>query len=186
MSITTLVTTMAVAGNAYQISKWAIDATISGIRFSIQTIHKVLESNPKLTVYTEPIDLYAELEVMDAMVVSLSGYTMDKDETDINIKPIEISLYNLQKSINLIHEIIKKLNILIESHQQLYFYSWRTPSYLPVIDQLQSEWNIVLQRKQVLLQAIQFVANNVQISMANRVYKNVQVERENEKISNIS
>ena len=122
-------------------------------------IRTMLEENTKLSYHTESIDLYAELRVIDAIVQTLPN------DICCNYKPLQIALENLKQSIDRIHCTLEDLNSKIKYHETLYFSSWRTPIFLPLIDNLKNEWKHVLTRKETLLQTTQYIANNVLIKL---------------------
>ena len=175
MSLSTIigVATMSNPVNlALNIGKTLLTETI---QLSTSTIRRMLEENPKLSLHTEPIDLYAELHVIDAIVETLPHHITEHPKS----KPLRIALENLRQSIDTVHKILEDLNHQIKYHETLYFNTWRTPMYIPLIDQLEKEWKHVLTRKATLLQTTQYLANNALIELSRPPITEKEMKKKN-------
>lgn len=160
MSLTTIVGLSGVTGVASMALNISKSVLIETIKLSSNQIKHLLENNPDLRVYTDKLDLYAEMKVIDAIVGTLPE-TIEEPE----YLPLKIAITNLKELIDLVHKTLDNLNQGIIEHNKLYFSTWRTPSYLFLIDDLTKYWECVQLRKATLLQTTQYLANNKILKM---------------------
>ena len=153
MSLSTIIAGPSVVGIVLSLGKSIIT---EGIQLTTRGMIFLLETNPQLSTFTEPIDLDAELKVIDAMVETLQSQIIIESTP---YKALWISLTSLRDSLDKVHIILGQLDKEIKYHDTIYFKNWRTPRYLHLITSLQIHWHRVLSRKTTLLQTISYLAN---------------------------
>ena len=175
MSISTVAS---VASVAVYLGKSIVVETI---QITSMAIRKLLEENKKLNHLTGPLDLEAELEVIDQIVLSLG--ILEKSSSP-NFKVLEVALKNLKEGVETTHCLLQTIHSKLQYHESLWFSVWRTPAYLDDLISLEICWIKTRGRKDTLLQVTQLVAHSALIFMADKqmTLDNKRMALENQRI----
>ena len=140
---------MSITSTALYLGKTVI---IEGIHLTSEGIRMLLKSNPYLHDLTSRLDLYAQLEVLDAIVSSVSNSKASLS------KAVEISLEKMKDALDDVHNMIKFISDLIKEHNELWFSSWRHATYSEYLPKLEDLWYVLQQRCDTFMKTIQFTA----------------------------
>ena len=140
---------MSITSTALYLGKTVI---IEGIHLTSEGIRILLKANPYLHDLTSRLDLYAQLEVLDAIVSSVSN-----SKASVS-KAVEISLEKMKDALDDVHNMIKFISDLIKEHNELWLSSWRHATYSEYLPKLEDLWHILQQRCDTFMKTIQFTA----------------------------
>ena len=122
---------------------------LKGISDTTSTIYNILQSSminshPDVKTTFETLDLEARLQVIQAIITN----------THSEKEPIKIALTNLHEILNSIKKEIEVLQEKMTMNEEKYFSSWRTPDYLPLLDNIEKHSQTLNTRLDLLLNVV--------------------------------
>lgn len=100
-------------------------------------------SFPYLQQTMEQLDIDATVRVIEELMLEMEHKKLTKTE--------QIALNNLHKTVDTIHDRLKKIHEDLEYHKTKWFYYWRTPYCYYEVDFLKKDKLIMDQRFDILL-----------------------------------
>eukprot|EP01098_Paradermamoeba_levis_P002951 TRINITY_DN1392_c0_g7_i1.p1 TRINITY_DN1392_c0_g7~~TRINITY_DN1392_c0_g7_i1.p1 ORF type:complete len:276 (+),score=125.57 TRINITY_DN1392_c0_g7_i1:312-1139(+) len=107
-----------------------------------------LVSHPEVHKVFEELDLEAQLEVVESLLVEMGKFEYENSA-------ISLAFTNVYQSLNKIKGILNQIHEEIELHHQTkWFASWRTPNYESLLSKLKKTKKIMDERVEILIKLI--------------------------------